>query len=145
MQKSTIAKNEVMKANRKWFVIDATDQVLGDLAVKAANILRGKEKNIYTPSVDCGDFLIIKNVSKVKVTGNKLEDKKYYRHSGYFGHLKTINLKDRMIKDPEGVMLDAVSGMLPKTRLGKAEIKKLFIYKDEGKDHSAQTPEEIKL
>lgn len=129
--------------DQKWYVVDAKDQILGRMATRIAVYLRGKHKPIFTPNVDTGDFIVVINADKVKVTGNKLEDKFYYRHSGYIGSIKSKSLKDRMIKEPEKVIADAVWGMLPKNRLGRAMIKKLKVYRGGSHPHSAQKPEII--
>lgn len=129
--------------DQKWYVVDAKDQILGRMATRIAVYLRGKHKPIFTPNVDTGDFIVVINADKVKVTGNKLEDKFYYRHSGYIGGIKSKSLKDRMIKEPEKVIADAVWGMLPKNRLGRAMIKKLKVYRGGIHPHSAQKPEII--
>jgi large subunit ribosomal protein L13 len=131
-------KDEV---ERKWYVVDATDQVLGRLATKIATYLRGKNKPVFTPNVDTGDFIIVVNAEKVKLTGNKLEQKIYYRHSGYPGGLKAETAKDRLKRKPEAVIKDAVWGMLPKNRLGRAMLKKLKVYRGAEHPHSAQKPE----
>ena len=130
---------------RKWYVIDATDVSLGRLASKAAHILRGKHKVTYTPHVDCGDYVIVINASKVKLTGNKLTDKMYYNHSGYTGGLRVRNAKTMRENYPEEMLERAVKGMLPKGRLGRQMYKKLFVYAGEDHKHSAQKPVEMKL
>ena len=126
---------------RKWYLVDARDAVLGRLAVKIADRLHGKNKPIYTPNVDTGDFIIVINAEKVKFTGKKLDQKMYYSHSGYPGGLKSENAKDRLARCPEKIMTDAVWGMLPKGRLGRAMIKKLKVYKGSAHPHEAQKPE----
>lgn len=135
-------KNEV---DRKWYVIDAKDKVLGRLASRVASYIRGKHKPIFTPNVDTGDFIIIVNADKIKVTGNKLADKVYQHHTGYMGNLKEKALKDRMNTEPERVIEDAVRGMLPKNRLGRAMIKKLKVYRGPAHSHAAQKPELIEI
>ncbi len=130
---------------RKWYVIDASGISLGRVATKAASVLRGKHKVTYTPSVDCGDYVIVVNASKVKLTGNKLEDKMYYNHSGYPGGLRERNAKVMLEKYPEEMMERAIKGMLPKGRLGRAMGKKLFVYCDENHKHEAQKPVELKV
>lgn len=130
---------------RKWYVIDATGKSLGRVATKAATILRGKHKPTYTPSVDCGDYVIIVNASKVKLTGNKLEDKMYYNHSGYPGGLRERNAKEMIQNYPEEMMERAVKGMLPHGPLGRQMGKKLFVYRDENHKHMAQKPIEMKV
>ena len=133
-------KGEVTK---KWYVFDATDKVLGRLATRIAIYLRGKHKPIFTPHVDTGDFVIVVNAGKVKLTGNKLEDKVYYRHSGYPGGIKAETAKVRLSSKPETVIMDAVWGMLPKNRLGRAMLKKLKVYRGANHPHEAQQPEPI--
>ena len=133
-------KGEVTK---KWYVFDATDKVLGRLATRIAVYLRGKHKPIFTPHVDTGDFVIVVNAEKIKLTGNKLEDKVYYRHSGYPGGIKAETAKVRLVSKPEAIIMDAVWGMLPKNRLGRAMLKKLKVYRGSNHPHEAQKPESI--
>lgn len=139
--KSYMQKKETVE--RKWYVIDAEGKPLGRVASKAAHILRGKHKATYTPHIDCGDYVIIINASKVLLTGNKLEDKKYYSHSGYPGGLRTRTAKEMVEKYPEEIVEKAVKGMLPKNRLGRAMYKKLFVYADSNHKHMAQKPSEM--
>lgn len=139
--KSYMQKKETVE--RKWYVIDAEGKPLGRVASKAAHILRGKHKATYTPHIDCGDYVIIVNASKVLLTGNKLEDKKYYSHSGYPGGLRTRTAKEMIEKYPEEMVEKAVKGMLPKNRLGRAMYKKLFVYVGSEHKHSAQKPVEM--
>ena len=134
--------NEV---EREWFVIDATDQVLGRLAAQVARILRGKHKPQYTPHVDTGDFVIVINADKIRLTGNKENSKEYYRHSGYPGGLKVETFKQAMAKHPERVIQHAVKGMLPKNTLGRAMGKKLKVYAGPEHPHMAQQPREWKM
>ena len=124
-----------------WVIVDATDKVLGRLASKIADKLRGKDKPIYTPHIDCGDFVVVVNAEKIKVTGNKFEDKKYYSHSSYPGGLKTKTFKDMNSTKPERVIELAVKGMLPKNKLSNQIIKKLKIYAGTEHPHEAQQPE----
>ena len=124
-----------------WVIVDATDKVLGRLASKIADKLRGKDKPIFTPHVDCGDFVVVVNAEKIKVTGNKFEDKKYYTHSSYPGGLKTKTFKDMNSTKPERVIELAVKGMLPKNKLSNQIIKKLKIYAGTEHPHEAQQPE----
>ena len=131
--------------DRKWYVIDAEDVVLGRLATKVATVLKGKHKPIYTPHVDCGDFVIVVNAEKVKLTGNKLNDKMYYNHSGYVGGLRERNAKTMIEKYPEEMIERAVKGMLPKNRLGNQMYKKLFVYAGPDHKQSAQKPIELKV
>ncbi len=139
MRTTYMAKpNEV---ERKWYIIDAEGKTLGRLASEAASILRGKHKPQFTPHVDTGDFVIIINAEKIQVTGNKLRDKFYYRHSGYPGGLKKTSLNDMLRKRPERVIEHAVYGMLPKNRLGNALKRKLKVYAGPEHPHAAQQPE----
>ena len=130
---------------RNWYVIDAEGKTLGRVATKAAHVLRGKHKVTYTPYVDCGDYVIIVNADKVVLTGNKLEDKKYYNHSGFPGGLRERNAKEMIEKYPEEMVERAVKGMLPHNRLGRQMYKKLFVYAGPEHKHSAQQPKEIKV
>ncbi|MDD2640407.1 MAG: 50S ribosomal protein L13 [Sulfurimonadaceae bacterium] len=124
--------------NRDWIVIDATDKVFGRIITEAASILRGKNKPYFTPHVDCGDNVIIINASKAKFSGNKLEVKNYYTHSGYFGSTKTHKMSEMFEKNPEKLYKLATRGMLPKTTLGKAMLKKLKVYAGAEHPHTAQ-------
>ncbi len=137
-------KREEIK--RKWYVVDATDKILGRLATEIAVKLRGKDKPTFTPHVDCGDFIIIINAEKIKVKGgNKLEDKKYYRHSGYVGNLKVTSLEKMLEKNPEFVIRNAVRGMIPHNILGRIVLRKLKVYSGPDHPHKAQNPEKIDL
>lgn len=129
----------------KWYLVNAEGAVLGRLAVKIANYLRGKNKPVFTPNSDTGDFIVVVNADKVKLTGKKLDKKIYYRHSGYPGGLKAETAKERLRKKPEGVIIDAVWGMLPKGRLGRAILKKLKVYKGPEHPHKAQKPEILSI
>ena len=126
--------------DRRWIVVDAQDQVLGRLATQVAHRLRGKHKPEFAPHVDNGDFVIVINADKIRVTGKKLEQKSYYRYSGFPGGLKETALKDALASTPERVILHAVRGMLPKNRLGRALLKKLKIYAGAEHPHAAQQP-----
>lgn len=130
---------------RNWYVIDAEGKPLGRVASKAAVVLRGKHKPTYTPHVDCGDCVIIVNASKVLLTGNKMEDKKYYNHSQYPGGLRIRTAKEMVERYPEEMVEKAVKGMLPKNRLGRSMYKKLFVYAGENHPHMAQKPEEMDI
>lgn len=130
---------------KEWYVIDATNKVLGRLASEAAKVLRGKNKTDYTPHVDCGDYLIIINAEKVRLTGNKVTNKKYIRHTGYPGGQRSEIVEHLMNRHPEKVIENAVKGMLPKTRLGNAIYKNLFVYVGSEHPHAAQQPKELKL
>lgn len=131
--------------DRKWYVIDATDVALGRLASQVATVLRGKNKPTFTPHIDCGDFVIITNASKVKLTGNKLKDKMYYNHSRYAGGLRERNAQTMIDRYPVEMVERAVKGMLPKGPLGRKMIKKLFVYADENHEQTAQKPVEMKV
>ncbi|WP_104637940.1 50S ribosomal protein L13 [Helicobacter bizzozeronii] len=126
------------EVERAWVILDAKDQVFGRLITQAATLLRGKHRPYYTPHVDCGDFVVVINAGKVKFSGMKLEDKEYFTHSGYFGSTKSKTLKEMLEKTPEKLFFLAVRGMLPKTKLGRAMIKKLKVYKDDKHPHTAQ-------
>lgn len=128
---------------RKWYVFDAKDKVLGRLATKVATYLRGKNKPVFTPNVDTGDFVVVVNAGKIRLTGKKMTDKVYYSHSGYIGGLKAVTAKERLNSKPEEIIKDAVWGMLPKNRLGRAMLKKLKVYKGSDHPHAAQKPEII--
>ena len=128
------------ETQHNWVIVDASDKVLGRLASKIADKLRGKDKPIFTPHVDCGDFVVVVNAKKIKVTGNKFEDKKYYTHSSYPGGLKTKTFKDLNSTKPERVIELAVKGMLPKNKLSNQIIKKLKIYAGTEHPHEAQQP-----
>ncbi len=128
---------------RKWYVVDATEYTLGRLASEVAKVLRGKNKPQFTPHIDTGDFVIITNADKIKVTGKKLEQKIYYHHSDYVGGMKETTLKEMLAKKPERVIELAVKGMLPKGPLGRSMAKKLFVYAGAEHPHAAQKPEEL--
>ena len=128
---------------RKWYVVDATGYTLGRLASEVAKILRGKNKPIFTPFIDTGDYVNITNADKIKVTGKKLEQKVYYRHSDYVGGMKETTLKEMLNKKPERVIELAVKGMLPKGPLGREMYKKLFVYAGPDHKHAAQKPEAL--
>jgi large subunit ribosomal protein L13 len=130
---------------KNWHVIDAEGQVLGRLATRAARLLKGKDKTIYTPFLDTGDFVIIINAEKVKLTGNKLKDKRYHRHTGYPGGLRETTAGELLAKDPGKLVREAVTGMLPKTKLGRAMRKKLKVYRGPKHPHQAQQPVPLAL
>ncbi len=140
---SYMQKKETIE--RKWYVIDAQDAVLGRVAAKAAHMLRGKHKATYTPHIDCGDNIIIINADKVVLTGNKMEDKKYYNHSMYPGGLRVRTAKVMKEQYPVEMVERAVKGMLPHTRLGRQMYKKLFVYAGSEHPHMAQKPEKIEV
>jgi len=130
---------------REWFVIDATGMTLGRLATQIATVLKGKHKPIYSPHMDTGDFVVVVNAHKVRVTGRKMDQKFYYRHSGYPGGLKEISLRDQLDRHPDRVIRFAVRGMLPKNRLGRQMIKKLKVYATPGHPHEAQQPKPMTM
>ncbi len=130
---------------RDWYLVDATGKTLGRLASEIAKILMGKNKPTYTPHVDSGDFVVVVNAEKVFTTGRKLEQKKYYRHTGYFGHLKETTLKEMLEKKPEEVIRLAVRGMLPKNKLRDRRMKRLKVYAGPEHPHSSQKPKPIEL
>jgi large subunit ribosomal protein L13 len=129
------------EVERDWYVIDAEDQTLGRLATKIATVLRGKHKPIYSPSVDCGDYVIVVNAEKIRVTGNRLDQKVYYRHSGYPGGLTEVTLRRQLEIYPTRVIESAVRGMLPKNKLGRKMFKKLKAYAGPEHPHQAQQPQ----
>ena len=129
------------KIERKWYVVDATDKTLGRLTSEIAKVLRGKNKPVYTPHIDTGDYVIVVNAEKIAVTGKKLDQKIYYNHSDYVGGMKETTLREMMDKKPEKVIELAVKGMLPKGPLGRSMIKKLHVYVGPEHDHQAQKPE----
>ena len=137
MKTYTQKKEEV---ERKWFVLDVKDKVLGRIATKIADRIRGKDKPTFTPHTDGGDYVIVINAEKIKVTGSKFDTKKYYNHSLYPGGLKTQTFKELNNKNPEKIIFNAVKGMLPKNKLGKSIIKKLKVFKGPSHDHDSQKP-----
>lgn len=142
MKTYTLKPEEI---TREWYVIDAEGKILGRLASEIAKILKGKHKPTYTPHIDSGDYVIVINADKVRVTGRKLEQKIYYRHSGYPGGLKSICLAEQLERHPTRVLKAAVRGMLPKNRLGRAMIKKLKIYAGDSHPHQAQQPKVLEI
>jgi large subunit ribosomal protein L13 len=128
---------------REWFVIDAAGQTLGRLATQVATLLKGKHKPIYTPGMDTGDYVIVINADRIQVTGRKLDQKFYYRYSGYPGGLKSISLRDQLDRHPDRVVKAAVRGMLPHNRLGRAMFKKLKVYGGADHPHAAQKPKQL--
>ena len=143
MIKTFIAKKEDVQ--RDWYTIDATDKVLGRMASRIAMILQGKTKPIYTPHVDTGDFVVVTNAEKIKLTGNKINEKVYYSHSGYPGGFKEIPIKKWMEKHPDRIVTLAVKRMLPKTKLGSAMLKKLKVYAGPDHSHEAQQPKTLEI
>ena len=139
MKTYSLKKEDV---SRKWFVIDVSDKILGRVATKIADRIRGKDKPTFTPHTDGGDYVIVINASKIKVSGQKYTDKKYYRHSLYPGGLKTKSFKELVNDNPERIVEEAVKGMLPKNKLGKSMIKKLKVFSGPVHDHESQQPSE---
>jgi large subunit ribosomal protein L13 len=138
----TAKKEEI---EREWYVVDAEGQTLGRLASRIAPIIRGKHKPTFTPHLDCGDFVIVINAEKVRVTGQKLDQKFYHHYSGYPGGLKSISLRDQLASHPERVLQAAIRGMLPKNKLGRRMIKKLKVYAGGSHPHQAQQPKPLEL
>jgi large subunit ribosomal protein L13 len=130
---------------RKWFVVDAEGQTLGRLASQIAAVLRGKHKPIYSPSVDAGDYVVVINAEKIETTGNRLDQKKYYKHSGYVGGLKERTLREQLERYPDRVIYLAVKGMLPKNVLGRKMLRKLKVYAGPEHPHQAQQPEPLEF
>ncbi len=133
------------EVERHWYLVDATNKTLGRLSTEIANRLRGKHKPIYTPHVDTGDYIVVVNASKIRVTGNKMTDKVYYKHSGYIGNMKSMNLETMLEKNPERVIMKSVKGMLPKNKLGNAMLKKLRVFAGPEHNHISQKPEVLEL
>ena len=133
------------EVRREWYVVDATEKTLGRLSTELARRLRGKHKPEYTPHVDTGDYIVVVNAEKIRVTGNKLKDKMYYHHTGYIGNLKSITLEKLLIKAPEQAIEIAVKGMLPKGPLGRAMFKKLKVYAGTEHKHAAQQPQVLDI
>ena len=143
MQKTWTAKSG--EVQQRWYVVDAEGQTLGRLATRIADTLRGKTKPQYTPHVDTGDFVVVVNAEKVRVTGNKLDQKLYYRHSGYPGGLRTRTLREQLDRRPTEVLRKAVKGMLPRNRLARAQLRKLKIYAGPEHPHDAQAPKPLEV
>jgi len=143
MIKTFIAKKETVE--RDWYLIDAKDKILGRMASRIAMILQGKTKPIYTPHVDTGDFVIVTNAEKIKLTGNKMNDKAYYTHSGYPGGFKEIPVKTVLERHPDRVVKMAVKRMMPKTKLGSVMFKKLKVYSGPDHSHEAQQPKVLEI
>jgi large subunit ribosomal protein L13 len=133
----------VKEIEKKWYVVDAKDKILGRLATEIASRLRGKHKPTFSPFIDNGDFIIVTNAEKVQLTGNKWDDKKYYRHTGYMGGIKETTAKELLEKKPTDLVFNAVKGMLPKNKIGRAQLKKLKVYTGADHPHAAQQPEEL--
>ena len=140
----TISANPA-EVKRDWYLVDATDKTLGRLASEIAKRLKGKHKPIYTPHVDTGDYIVVINAEKVRFTGNKLNNKMYYRYTGYVGNLKSMALSEMLEKHPERVIENAVKGMLPKNPLGRSMFRKLKVYAGSEHKHAAQQPQVLEL
>lgn len=143
--KTWIANKEEAEANREWYVVDAADKTLGRLATEVANVLRGKNKPTFTPHVDTGDFVVVINSDKVAMSGAKWDDKRYYRHTGFFGSLKEMTARELREKDSTQIITKAVEGMLPKNKLARKMIKKLKVYNDAQHPHAAQNPQALNI
>jgi len=141
--KTFVAKEHEIE--KKWYLIDAKEKVLGRLASEIASILRGKNKPIFTPHMDAGDYIVVINADKVILTGGKIEKKMYYHHSGYVGGLKKTTAKEMLLKRPENLIKFAVKGMLPKNSLGRRQLTKLKIYAGQDYPHQAQQPEKLEI
>ena len=142
-QKTTVLKPA--ETDKKWWLVDAEDKVVGRLATELANILRGKNNPKYTPNTDSGDYIVVVNADKVRFTGDKLDKKVYYRHSWYLGGLKQRTAKEQLDRKPEAVLMSAVKGMLPKNSLGRKQLTKLKVFAGTEHSHEAQNPTEYKL
>jgi large subunit ribosomal protein L13 len=145
MKKQVTEYTNKKDVDRKWYVIDADGMVLGRLASQIAKQISGKNSVSYTPSVDVGDFVIVKNAEKIILKGSKVDQKKYYKHSGYPGGLKTTSFKAMLNKNPEFIIMNAVKGMLPKNKLANSMLTKLKVYRGEAKNHDAQLPQPLEL
>ncbi len=132
-------------ADKKWFIVDATDKVVGRLATELADVLRGKKNPKYTPNTDSGDFVVVVNADKVKFTGAKWDDKIYYSHSGYMGGMSQRTAKEQLQRHPELILMNAVKGMLPKTSLGRKQLTKLKVFTGSNHEHEAQKPVALEL
>ncbi len=135
----------VKEIEKKWYVVDAEDKILGRLATEIAFRLRGKHKPTFSPFIDNGDFIIVTNADKIQLSGKKWDDKKYYHHTGYMGGIKEITAKDLLEKHPTDLVTRAVKGMLPKNKIGRAQLKKLKVYAGSDHPHQAQQPETLEI
>jgi large subunit ribosomal protein L13 len=142
---TTTVSAKPAEVRRDWFLVDAEDKTLGRLATEIARRLRGKHKPIYTPHVDTGDYIVVINAEKIRVTGNKMQDKMYHHHTGYVGNLKSISLEKQLEKAPERVLDSAVRGMLPRSPLGRSMMKKLRIFAGSEHTHQAQQPQTLDI
>jgi len=135
----------VHEIEKKWYVVDAQDKILGRLATEIAFRLRGKHKPTFSPFIDNGDFIIVTNADKIQLSGKKWDDKKYYHHTGYMGGIKETTAKELLVKHPTDLVTKAVKGMLPKNKLGRAQLKKLKVYAGTDHPHQAQQPETLEI
>lgn len=135
----------VNEIEKKWYIVDAEEKILGRLATEIAFRLRGKHKPTFSPFIDNGDFIIVTNADKIQLTGNKWDGKKYYRHTGYMGGIKETTARELLEKHPTALVMNAVKGMLPKNKIGRAQLKKLKVYAGADHPHKAQQPEEIEI
>lgn len=135
----------VNEIEKKWYLVDAENKVLGRLATEIASRLRGKHKPTFSTFIDNGDFIVVTNAEKIILTGNKLDDKKYYRHTGYIGGIKETSAKELLEKHPTDLIIKAVKGMLPKNKLGRAQLKKLKVYAGKDHPHAAQQPDNLDI
>lgn len=135
----------VNEIEKKWYVVDAEEKILGRLATEIASRLRGKHKPTFSPFIDNGDFIIVTNADKIQLTGNKWDGKKYYRHTGYMGGIKETTARELLEKHPTDLVMNAVKGMLPKNKIGRAQLKKLKVYAGADHPHEAQQPEELEI
>lgn len=135
----------VNEIEKKWYIVDAEEKILGRLATEIASRLRGKHKPTFSPFIDNGDFIIVTNADKIQLTGNKWDGKKYYRHTGYMGGIKETTARELLEKHPTALVMNAVKGMLPKNKIGRAQLKKLKVYAGADHPHKAQQPEEIEI
>jgi large subunit ribosomal protein L13 len=135
----------VNEIDKKWYLVDAENKVLGRLASEIATRLRGKHKPTFSSFIDNGDFIVVTNAEKIQLTGNKLNDKKYYRHSGWMGGMKEASAKELLEKHPTDLLIKAVKGMLPRNKLGRAQLKKLKVYAGQNHPHAAQQPAELDI
>ncbi|MGD2117701.1 MAG: 50S ribosomal protein L13 [Chromatiales bacterium] len=142
---ATTVSAKPAEVRRDWYLVDAENKTLGRLATEIAHRLRGKHKPIYTPHVDTGDYIVVINAEKIRVTGNKLQDKMYHHHTGYIGNLKSISLEKQLEKAPERVITTAVRGMLPRSPLGRAMMKKLRVFAGSEHSHQAQQPQVLDI
>ncbi len=145
MKKTYSPKLPEINKTRKWYLVDAKDKILGNLASKIAVILRGKNKPVFSPHIDCGDYVVVINAEKIALSGNKLDTKTYFKHTGYMGNFKVTTAREMLKTKPEKLLIDAVTGMVPNNRLRKHVMEKLMVYAGTKHKHSAQNPEPLKI